>query len=59
LKVQQVISYTLTASKLEARFVSGYDPNASAEEFAFTGTKQSSLKRENHSRHAKPTYRAA
>ena len=41
LKVQQTISFTLTGSKLEGTFdVSGYDPNASAEEFAFTGTKQ-------------------
>jgi hypothetical protein len=41
LKVQQTISYTLTGNKLEGTFdVSGHDPNASAEEFAFTGTKQ-------------------
>jgi len=41
LKVQQTISFTLTGNGLEGTFdVSGYDGNASADEFAFTGTKQ-------------------
>jgi len=41
LKVLQVISYTLTGNKLEGTFdVTSYDGDGSAEESAFTGTKQ-------------------
>src|SRR5262245_18580872 len=43
-KVQQTISYTLTGNRHQGTFdISSSDPNASAEEFAFTGTKQGTV----------------
>jgi len=41
LKLQQIISFTLTGNKLEGTMESGgYDPDTSMETFDFTGTKR-------------------
>ncbi len=44
LKVKQIVSFTLTGSKIEGTFESGgYDVTTSMETFDFTGTKTGSL----------------
>ena len=44
LKLRQIISYTLTGSKIEGTMESGgYDENTSMETFDFTGTKRGNV----------------